>query len=173
MKDTDIIEDKFGEIELKLLKDKVLKDVENILHQVSDKDIDFLYPVIKHESEMIAMNPLVKGEFMGHKYEICSNGTSPTAYVTCNYLVNFSDKGVYKSLPVHGGCTFVGTRENDYLEDIKGSWVGWDYGHSGDFIKLPSIELYNTVYFVNNKKWTVAEVMEDVIKAISFIENIK
>lgn len=31
MKDTDIIEDKFGEIELKLLKDKVLKDVENII----------------------------------------------------------------------------------------------------------------------------------------------
>ena len=38
MKDTDIIEKKFGEIELKLLKDKVLKDVENILNQVSDKD---------------------------------------------------------------------------------------------------------------------------------------
>lgn len=46
MKDTDIIEDKFGEIELKLLKDKLLKEVYDILNQVSDKDKDFLYPVV-------------------------------------------------------------------------------------------------------------------------------
>lgn len=46
MKDTDIIENKFGEIELKLLKDKVLKDVADILHQVSDKDEYFLYPIV-------------------------------------------------------------------------------------------------------------------------------
>ena len=160
MKDTDIIEDKFGEIELKLLKDKVLKDVADILHQVSDKDENFLYQAIKHPmSKEIVMKPLVKGEFMGHRYEICTNGINPTAYVTCGYFVNFSDKGVYDSLPVHGGCTFIGTRTNDYLEGIKGGWVGWDYGHSRDF--------------GNNKKWTVAEVMEDVIKAISFIENIR
>lgn len=160
MKDTNIIEKKFGEIELKLLKDKVLKDVENILNQVSDKNEDFLYPVIKYmPEEKITIKPLVKGEFMGHKYEICTNGIYPTAYVTCGYSVNFSDKGVYDSLPVHGGCTFIGTRTNDYLDGIKGGWVGWDYGHSRDF--------------GNNKKWTVAEVMEDVIKAISFIENVR
>ena len=174
MKDTDIIEDKFGEIELKLLKDKVLKDVADILHQVSDKDENFLYQAIKHPmSKEIVTKPFVKGEFMGHKYEICTNGIHPTAYVTCGYFVNISDKEVYDSLPVHGGCTFIGTRANDYLEDIKGGWVGWDYGHSGDFMKPPATEPHNDIYFGYNKKWTVAEVMEDVIKAISFIENIK
>ena len=173
MKDTDIIEKKFGEIELKLLKDKVLKDVENILNQVSDKDEDFLYQAIKDESGMIAIDPLVKGEFMGHKYEICTNERYPIAYVTCEYFVNFSDKEVYDSLPVHGGCSFVGTRENDYLDGIKGGWVGWNYGHSGDFIKQHDAESCNTMYSGNNKKWTVTEVMKDVIKAISFIENIR
>ena len=173
MKNTNIIEKKFGKIELKLLKDKVLKDVENILNQISDKDEDFLYPEIKDESGRIAIDPLVKGEFMGHKYEICTNVIHPTAYITCGYSVNFSDKGVYNSLPVHGGCTFIGTRTNDYLENIEGGWVGWDYGHSGDFIKLPAAEPCNTMHSGNNKKWTVAEVMEDVIKAISFIENIR
>ena len=174
MKDTDIIKKKFGEIELKLLKDKVLKDVENILNQVSDKNEDFLYPVIKNmPGEKITIKPLVKGEFMGHKYEICTNERYPIAYVTCGYSVNFSDKGVYDSLPVHGGCTFIGTRENDYLDGIKGGWVGWNYGHSGDFIKSLFAKQHNDIYFGNNKKWTVAEVMEDVIKAISFIENVR
>lgn len=173
MKNTDIIEKKFGEIELKLLKDKVLKDVENILNQISDKDEDFLYQAIKNESGMVAIDTLVKGEFMGHKYEICTNERYPIAYVTCGYSVNFSDKGVYDSLPVHGGCTFIGTRENDYLDGIKGGWVGWNYGHSGDFIKQHDAEPCNTMYSGNNKKWTVAEVMKDVIKAISFIENVR
>lgn len=174
MKDTDIIEEKFGEIELKLLKDKVLKDVENILNQVSDKNEDFLYPVIKYmPGDKITIKPLVKGEFMGHKYEICTNERYPIAYVTCEYFVNFSDKEVYDSLPVHGGCSFVGTRENDYLDGIKGGWVGWNYGHSGDFIKQHDAEPRNTMHSGNNKKWTVAEVMEDVIKAISFIENVR
>ena len=175
MKDTDIIEDKFGEIELKLLKDKVLKDVSDILNQVSNKDTDFLYPVIKDmPREKIAINPLVKGEFMGHIYEICTNGINPTAYVSCDNLDNPVDKAAYDSLPVHGGCTFIGKREKDNLVDgIKGGWVGWDYGHNGDFIKPPASEPHNDIYFGHNKKWTVAEVMEDVIKAISFIENIR
>ena len=175
MKDTDIIEDKFGEIELKLLKDKVLKDVENILHQVSDKDTDFLYPVIKDmPREKIAINPLVKGEFMGHIYEICTNGINPTAYVSCDNLDNPVDNAAYDYLPVHGGCTFIGKREKDNLVDgIKSGWVGWDYGHNGDFVKPPATKPHNDIYFGHNKKWTVAEVMEDVIKAISFIENIK
>ena len=61
MKDTDIIEDKFGEIELKLLKDKVLKDVADILDQVSDKDENFLYQAIKHPmSKEIVTKPFVK-----------------------------------------------------------------------------------------------------------------
>jgi hypothetical protein len=173
MKDTDIIEDKFGEIELKLLRTKVIKEVEKILEQVSNKDEDFLYPDIDINSpsgRAIAMNPLIKGEFMGHLYEICTNGAHPTAYVNCGED-SFSNKESFDGLPVHGGCTFFGTR---YI--VEGFWVGWDYGHYCDYITpLGAIKdgLINFGFPRRGKKWTVAEVMQDVIKAILYIEENK
>ena len=109
MKDTDIIENKFGEIELKLLKDKVLKDVENILNQISDKDEDFLYPVVDIHNPVDIKNmknPLIEGEFMGHMYGIYANGSYPLVYVSwgsCDM-----DKDACNDLPVHGGCTYTG-----------------------------------------------------------------
>lgn len=170
MKDTDIIEERFGEIELKLLRTKVIKEVEKILEQVSNKDENFLYPNIdiNNPSERaIAMNPLIKGEFMGYMYEICTNGMHPTAYVNCG-VDSYADAKACRELPVHGGCTFSGNRS---IAD--GIWVGWDYGHGGDFMK-PSSDLSEMPpIFRYGKKWTVFEVMQDVIKAILYIEENK
>lgn len=173
MKDTDIIEDKFGEIELKLLRTKVIKEVEKILEQVSNKDEDFLYPDIDVSvlsERLLAMNPLISGEFMGHKYEICTNGAHPTAYVNCGED-SFSKKENCDGIPVHGGCTFFGTKHVD-----DGLCVGWDYGHYGDYMTpLGAIEnhLIDFGFPRRGKKWTVLEVMQDVIKAILFIEENK
>ena len=167
MKDTDIIEDKFGEIELKLLKDKVLKDVENILNQVSDKDEDFLYPVVDIHNPVDIKNmknPLIEGEFMGHMYEIYANGSYPSAYV--NWGSCDMDKNACNDLPVHGGCTYTGKRDDsDYI------WYGWNYGHSGDFDKPCSATPKTMRPYKKGKKWTAIEVMKDVIRAISFIEK--
>lgn len=171
MKDTDIIEERFGEIELKLLRAKVLKEVSEILEQVSTKDENFLYPIIDIDNpaeRMIAMNPLIKGEFMGHLYEICTNGIHPKAYVSCGCLATCGKKVDYDDLLVHGGCTYAGARASG-----DGLWVGWDYGHSGDFMKPLSAASDAAFYFMYGKKWTVLEVMQDVIKAILFIEENK
>lgn len=173
------VERKFGDIELKLLKAKILNDVANILEQVSNKGENFLYPAIPaiddvdRTSEILPMiNPLIKGEFMGHMYEICTNGVHPTAYVSCECLATYNKKEDYDDLPVHGGCTFVGPKESG-----DGLWVGWDYGHFGDYMG-PLGAIKNSFIdfgFAHHggKKWTVAEVMQDVIKAILNIEESK
>lgn len=173
MEDTDNTEGKLGEIELKLLKIKVLNDVEKILRQVSHGGKDFLYPILDFSSpsdRLVAMNPLVKGEFMGHLYEICTNGSHPTAYVSCGCLATYDKKEDYDDLPVHGGCTFAGTRTS-----ADGLWVGWDYGHYGDFMMDVgrAYPPFMGATLRNGKKWTVAEVMLDVIRAILSIEENK
>lgn len=166
MKDTDIIEDGFGEIERKLIRTKVLKEVEEILGQVSNKDENFLYPIIDINSpsdRLIAMNPLVRGKFMGHIYEICTNGVHPTAYVNCGF--RDMNKDACNELPVHGGCTFSGNRAS-----ADGTWYGWDYGHGGDYMEPRSP--YGIANFGRyGKKWMVLDVMRDVIKAIIYIEE--
>lgn len=168
----DTVERKFGEIEFKLLKIKVLKDVVEIFNQVSNKDEDFLYPDVDINSpseRMLVMNPLVKGEFMGHLYEICTNGTHPTAYVHCGCLATYDKKEDYDDLPVHGGCTFAGTRLSG-----DGLWVGWDYGHFGDYMSFHENDsIFKVSLYPRGKKWTVAEVMQDVMKAILYIEENK
>lgn len=167
MKDTDIIADKFGEIELKLLKDKVLKDVENILNQVSDKNEDFLYPIVDIHNPINVRNmkiPLIEGEFMGHLYAIYTNGSYPAAYVSWGLCD--MDKDAYNDLPVHGGCTYTGKKE-----DSDHIWYGWNYGHSGDFDKPCSATPKTMRPYRKGKKWTAIEIMKDVIKAISFMEN--
>ena len=169
MKDTDIIEDKFGEIELKLLRTNVIKEVEKILEQVSNKNENFLYPIInadRDEYMNVVKVPLIEGEFMGHIYTIHVNGSYPVAYVN----LGSCDVGldVCESIPVHGGCNHAGTMENR-----DGIWVGWYYGHIGDFDK-PRYEPPDTKKpYKRGKKWTVAEVMHDVVKAILYIEENK
>ena len=177
MKDTDIIEEKFGEIELKLLRAKVIKEVEKILEQVSsNQGEDFLYPIIdfNNQSDRIkTLNPLIEGEFMGHMYEICTNGMHPTAYVRCG-VPSYIDKDECKDLPVHGGCTYTGNRSYGGIRpDADGAWVGWDYGHYGDCIMDMGRAYPPFVGAVlrNGKKWTATEVMLDVIKAILHIEE--
>lgn len=167
MENIDTAERKFGEIELKLLKAKVLEDVAKILRQVSNKDENFLYPVINFDSpseRMLAVSPIIKGEFMGHMYEICTNGIHPTAYVSLGFCDLNED--ACNELPVHGGCTYTGSKASG-----DGDWYGWDYGHNGDFMRPPSASKNMMTYSRRGKKWTVSEVMQDVIRAILYIEE--
>lgn len=167
MEETDDIGKQFGKIEFKLLKVKVLKDVAEILHQASNKDENFLYPVLdanNPEDIDAAKIPLIEDEFMGHMYAIYATGSYPIAYVnlgSCNM-----DKDACDGLPVHGGCTYTGPRIIG-----EGIWCGWNYGHSGDFDKPCSATPDTKKPYRKGKKWTVVEVMEDVIKAILYIEE--
>jgi hypothetical protein len=171
MENTDTADGRLGEIELKLFKSIILKEVVKILEQVSNKDEDFLYPDIDVRvlsERLLAMNPLISGEFMGHKYEICTNGAHPTAYVNCGED-SFLEKKNCDGIPVHGGCTFFGTKHVD-----DGLCVGWDYGHFGDYMSFNDNDsIFKVALYPRGKKWTVPEVMQDVVKAILFIEENK
>ena len=104
---------------------------------------------------------------MGHMYEICANGIHPTAYVNWGVSTNM-DKDACNELPVHGGCTWTGPKTSG-----DGYWYGWDYGHSGDFLKPLSVNPNVMSIYKHGKKWTVSEVMQDVIRAILYIEENK
>lgn len=167
MENTDNTGRLFGDIEFKLLKVKVLNDVMKILRQVSNKNENFLYPIMnadRNKYMKAVKTPIIEGEFMGHIYIINVNGSYPVAYVnlgSCNVSLD-----VCESIPVHGGCTHAGPMENR-----DGIWAGWYYGHIGDFDK-PRYEPPDTKKpYKRGKKWTVAEVMEDVIRAILYIEE--
>ena len=40
-------------------------------------------------------------------------------------------------MQVHGGFTFLGTRES---LGIEGIWLGWDYAHAGDLLYSERID---------------------------------
>jgi len=69
-------------------------------------------------------------------------------------------------LDVHGGLTFKETftgketPEDNWWGFTKGTWIGWDYGHAGDFI-------YGDFDFgLGEKRWEYKEVESEIKQAI-------
>lgn len=108
-------------------------------------------------------------------------GDHPTAYVE----VFPGDKVGYDDLcniHVHGGITFVPndlhhvtSRCQEVGEEAKEAldrreYIGWDYGHFGDFMPWDQeneLETYDT------KKWNVDEIMADVVSVADQLEKAK
>lgn len=108
---------------------------------------------------------------------IRSTGDHPCAYVGSTGLFGMvSMDELDDILPTHGGITYSGNYPIDGL-DPNLDWIGWDYGHAGDyqafFEKYP--EDYNK-NIKNSKKYTYKDIMKDIdwvisyLKAIPFIE---
>ena len=95
-------------------------------------------------------------------------GILPTAYVEIDknnklFKKNYND---IANIYVHGGLTY----SRSFLQDIKkDTWfIGWDYGHAGDYLGYEIIypnELRNK----EDKKWTTEEIYEDVKNVIDQI----
>lgn len=84
-------------------------------------------------------------------------GSHPCAYIT----FPGDDFGV--NGPVHGGFTFLGTKDNEELGDKI--WLGWDYAHSGDYTYTRLFE------FPNEKKWTTKEIHDDTVAVLEAIKK--
>ena len=74
------------------------------------------------------------------------------------------------ALDVHGGITFNGDVERtDCLpwmaskENVKYTWIGWDYGHCGD---------YHPVHCPNGVEHDADDIMSDCINVIYQLINI-
>lgn len=63
----------------------------------------------------------------------------------------------------HGGLTFmafVKSKEDaGWQEFTKGTWVGWDYGHVGDYTNIGG-------FIDEGKRWTYEEVENEVKEVI-------
>ena len=96
------------------------------------------------------------GYFHGFFYYILNLGTHPTAYIRIpeNHSCYKKDY-VEIDIDVHGGLTYA----NNYLcvennTELEGWFIGWDYGHAGDYMGyyVKEILKMSPVYENDNKK---------------------
>jgi len=125
---------------------------------------------------------LAYGQIDGRYFFILNiGGDHPTAYVE---VMLPGDKVGYDDLcniHVHGGITFgpddlhhVTSRCQEVGEEAKEAldreYIGWDYGHWGDFVPWAQENELETYY---TKKWNVDEIMEDVVSVADQLEKAK
>ncbi len=108
---------------------------------------------------------LMNGTYKGFEFRILNLGTHPTAYIRIPEDHKYFMQG-YSSidLNVHGGTTY--SKNYLYIEDrqLDGWWIGWDYAHYGDYIG--DIKRLPFEFRIGRKKWTTAEIFEEVKEAI-------
>lgn len=111
---------------------------------------------------------LARGRFHGYPFVIVNNGGSyPTAYVGVdkNHPLWAEPKyEKYRSLGAHGGITY-----KEFIAPksaIKDRWwIGWDYGHSGDYMAHLPESLTKGA-----RKWTREEILTHVKDVIRQLE---
>lgn len=109
---------------------------------------------------------LYSGVYIGYEYAIVSRGLHPCAYVKLphghKYCGMDSD-----SIPVdcHGGLNYA---DNclDILPMCEGWWIGWDYGQCCDYNGFMVHEYWKNTDTSHCKKWTTAEILEEVKEVI-------
>lgn len=89
------------------------------------------------------------------------------------YKIDDYDK---MDLDVHGGCTFMAMIDKSDAEKqlseqgfTAGKWIGWDYGHAGDWDYPPmTLGQKNTEWNkeMGNKFWQFEEVEKEIFEAI-------
>lgn len=120
--------------------------------------------------EMVYMNKSIldlldSGIYNGYQYRIVSRGLHPCAYVELPEGHKYYGLD-YNDIPVdcHGSLTYSYIYV-DGLFSGTGWWIGWDYAHSGDYTGLNLCEHW--------KKWTTAEILEEVKQVIDQLLTMK
>lgn len=109
---------------------------------------------------------LDSGEIDGVSYIIKTiQGHYPTAYISAHYTEDFEDIATRWGV----GITYS-TEEYGSLPglDEERAWVGWDYGHGGDYICADSEE-----YDIKGHRYSYAEIMEDVKDMIKLAKELE
>lgn len=134
---------------------------------------------MEYKCESVA-EVLYEGKYHGYHFVIVSYGFHPCAYVEVPkshpwYGRNYSNDDILNNVNVHGGLTWGDDLEHVLGERGKNRWfLGWDYAHAGDFegYYLSKIFKPKTVEpFLNDKKWTTAEIYKEVKSVIRQIEG--
>lgn len=104
---------------------------------------------------------LAMGICCGYKWEIISLGTHPCAYILIPPMHPLWGKSNI-DLPVHGGVTYM-SECIDLANSIKYWYIGWDYGHAGDYIGGVSVE---------GKKWHTSEIIKEVHDTCKYLKEV-
>lgn len=93
----------------------------------------------------------------------------PLAYVKLPKNHPWKRKKNYWNIPleVHGSLTFmarVKTKEDAGWQGFdKGTWIGWDYGHAGDYVDYGDGTGFSAL---GERHWSDVEVEEEIKSAI-------
>lgn len=139
---------------------------------------EFCRPMEYTAEEMTEVTVIAQGFYEGLNYYVKNiNGRHPTAYVEIPqghkaYGKEYEFNDEYP-IEVHGGVTY----NSDGLSPIdpKGErghqFVGWDYGHAGDFagyyLRNPKGILFHS------KRWTTEEIVGHCKSAIDQINKLE
>lgn len=117
---------------------------------------------------------LYEGTVKGYKVAIVNvYGRHPSAYIQVpKSLADIA----FELLPVHGGCSFnEKVFFNGKKEDKGYRWIGWDYGHLGDYTP-PIDKTYHYSWYGSSDdirhRYTTEEVYRDIIKAVKELRYI-
>lgn len=110
---------------------------------------------------------VASAQYKGFRYYIITLGAYPCAYVSIpsGHDLRGVDYTYINGIGVHGGLTY----SEFFLQlkniILKGWFIGWDYGHYGDYMKL----YHDMEFSFGGKKWTKEEIEEDCKSVIDQI----
>lgn len=110
---------------------------------------------------------LYEEDYNGIHLVVVNLGKYPCAY--CENIVHLdcpSNSWDWSALP-HGGITFEG--EAYWNPDDHRRYIGWDYGHAGDFDGYYVDKIQINAFYGECHKWTTEEIIEDTKRFIDFL----
>lgn len=120
------------------------------------KEMEYKWPVPEQKYEI-----LDEGYYKDYHYMIVSFFTYPCAYVELPKDHAYYDKD-YDEIPIycHWGLSYLRHYLLKNCPDYRaGYWIGWDYGHAFDYASYFSEE---EAVYINLRKWTTTEIIEEV-----------
>lgn len=119
---------------------------------------------------------LYEDDYLGYHFLIVSYGSHPCAYIEIPKTHRWYGKLYYRDeeledIECHGGLTYSDNLSHVLgKEEANGRWfIGWDYGHSGDYAADYSTR---PGFLDDSKKWTTKEIFEEVKNVIEQIIKI-
>ena len=119
-------------------------------------------PMVYQAKRLTPPEQIARGTYKGLDYYVLNLGTHPCAYIdvtdTSLHDIEYEEIDII----VHGGLTY--SRPFLATVDKTGWFIGWDYGHYGDFTGADM--MFPPELQFGGKQWTTEEIVihcEDVI----------
>ena len=130
---------------------------------------------MKYTCDLETKEILYEGEYKGYYFYIVSYGIHPCAYIEIPknhrwFGRDYNDEEL-ENIECHGGLTYSDNLHHVLgKEKANGRWfIGWDYGHLGDFEGFYLDDRFEYGVLKNDKKWTTEEIYKEVCDVIDQI----